>query len=664
MIEIRSYCTFISLSLVIFLLLSSCKTEYIEYDVCIYGGTASGVIAAYSASKMGKKVVLVEPGEYLGGMTTGGLGATDIGNKFAITGLARKFYRDLGKHYGKFEQWRFAPTPAFELMDKYIAETNVEVIYNKRIITSNVINTRIKSIVLEDSKNSESTPLLKISAKQYIDCTYEGDLMAKSNVSYFTGRESNEFFNETLNGVQLNTTHQFPDGVDPYIIEGDSSSGYCWGISENQLQPNGMGDKSIQAYNFRLCWTKDKNNMIPFSRPETYDSTKYELLARAMKVSGSSNISDYLLIKKITDIDDKYDINNRGPLSTDMIGMNHNYPDGDYETRDKIWKDHEEYTKGLIYFITHDERVPEDLRNAVSEYGWAKDEYVNNNHFPTQLYIRESRRLNGEYVMTQNNCLGYEFVEDGIGMAAYGMDSHNCQRLVVNGMVKNEGDVQYHGFIPYHISYKSITPKKEECTNLLVPVCVSSSHIAFGSIRMEPVFMMLGQSAGMAAAMAIDSNKSVQEIDVKSLRRMLKEDPYLDGSTPEILVDDSDIDKVKRSGGWAKQYGGYKQSYMLSFNNSQDVFFTLTPIVKKSGKYDVYFYCTPLNNIADELCIRVNHQFGEELVNINPNESVNDWSKLGTFNFREGNEGSFTIDGALSEGAIFADAILMVPTDM
>lgn len=645
------------------LLFTSCKENSTTYDVCVYGGTASGVIAAYSASKMGKKVILIEPGQYLGGMTTGGLGATDIGNKFAISGLARKFYRDLGDYYGKFEKWTFAPTPAFELMDRYIAEADIDVIYNKRIILSTVVHKQIRSITLEDALVPDHTPHMKVSAKQFIDCTYEGDLMAQSGVSYFTGRESNDTFNETLNGVQQFTGHQFPDGVDPYIIEGDSLSGYCWGLSDNQLESIGTGDKSIQAYNFRLCWTRDSNNMVPFTRPESYDSTKYELLARAIKVSGSTDISNYLLIKKVTDADDKYDVNNRGAFSTDMIGMNYEYPEGDYETRERIWREHEEYTKGLLYFLTHDVRVPEVLRNEISQYGWARDEYVDNDYFPTQLYVREARRLNGEYIMTQNNCQGVEFVEDGIGMAAYGMDSHNCQRLVVNGMVKNEGDVQFHGFLPYHISYKSITPKREECTNLLVPVCVSSSHIAFGSIRMEPVFMVLGQSAGVAAAMAIDQNKSVQEIDVKKLRTLLKNDPYLDGSIPEILVDEGEIDKINRSGGWAKNYGGYKHSHMLTFNTQHDMYFTFAPTVEETGVYDLYFFCTPNSSIASSFGLTIRHSNGMDTVYIKPKENLNSWAKVGVYHFTKGKSGSLTIDGSLSEGPIYADAILLVPTD-
>lgn len=637
-----------------------------KYDVCVYGGTASGVIAAYSAKKMGKSVVIIEPGKYLGGMTTGGLGATDIGNKFAITGLARKFYRDLGRYYGKFEQWRFAPSAAFKLMDQYVKDANIDVIYYRRIVEANVVNTVIKSIALEDSRYPDEGELLQIEAKQYIDCSYEGDLMAKSGVSYFIGREDNGKYDETLNGSQMSIWHQFPDGVDPYRVEGDPKSGLCWGIQNQKLNEIGKGDQLIQAYNFRLCLSDDKNNSRPFVKPDNYDPDKYELLARAMKKM-DSNIANYLLIKDVGVNEGKYDVNNKGPLSTDMIGMNYDYPDGNYETRERIWQEHVDYTKGLMYFLTHDERVPIELRNEVLKYGWAKDEFVDNGNFPTQLYIREARRMNGEYIMTQKNCMGEESVGDAIGMAAYGMDSHNCQRVVVNGMVKNEGDVEYHGFQPYFISYKSITPKREECSNLLVPVCVSSSHIAYGSIRMEPVFMVLGQSAGVAATLAIDQKCRVQEIDVTKLRNILKDNPYLDGSIAEILVDDADIDKISRSGGWSKQIGAhYKNSFLWSPNTGGSSHLSFKPVVKEASVYEVYFYCT---NISDDsmpgkMVFEIQCKDGKKMAEIDPKLSKTSWVSLGKYSFEKGFGNSIIkILGDASTGPIFADAILLVPVE-
>ena len=501
-------------------------TKEKEVDVCIYGGTSSGVIAAYTASKLGKSVLLVEPSNYLGGMTTGGLGQTDIGNKQAITGLARLFYKRVGDHYGKAEQWTFPPSVAMKVTQQFVQETNMEVLYHYRIVAASKEGTELKEISVENAVNPTTSPLLKIKAKSFIDCSYEGDLMAKAKVSYTVGRESNTTYGETYNGVQLRDKHQFPDGVDPYKVEGDSTSGYCWGISDSKLKPAGSGDSLVQAYNFRLCLTPIKENQIPFTKPKDYDASTYELLGRALRKM-EPDINKVLLIGWNMP-EKKYDVNNRGPLSTDMIGMSSAYPEADYATRAKICQAHAAYTKGFFYYLSHDEAVPDTLRKQVLKLGWTKDEFVDNDHFPTQLYIREARRMIGEYVMTQHNCQGDSIVEDVIGQAAYTMDSHNCQRIVVNGMVKNEGNVEIGGFPPYPISYRSITPKREECTNLLVPVCLSASHIAYGSIRMEPVFMVLGQSAGVAASMSIDANTTVQNIEVKALIRFLKKNPYLD----------------------------------------------------------------------------------------------------------------------------------------
>ena len=507
-----------------------------DVDVCVYGGTASGVMAAYSAKKMGKTVILIEPGKHLGGMTTSGLGFTDVGQKESISGLARLFYRKIGNHYNKFEEWYFPPSVASSVIDEFIAEGEIDVKYQRRIIAATIDQGKINSIVLEDSQEPQS-PQLQISAKIFVDCSYEGDLMAKAGVSYTIGRESNSTYGESRNGIQLAYYHQFPDGVDPYKIEGDPTSGLCWGVSDEALGTTGEGDNSIQAYNYRLCMTKDENNKVPFSRPESYNREVYELLARAiqkMSPEKQLDINSYFAADAIPG--NKYDINNRGAFSTNMIGMNHRYPEGSYEERAQICKDQEEYIRGLFYFLTTDEAVPQALRDKVNEFGWAKDEFIDNNYFPYQIYIREARRMVGEYIMTQKNCEGTEVVTDGIGMASYAMDSHNCRRIIHNGMVKNEGDVEIALPAPFPISYRSITPKREECSNLLVPVCVSSSHIAYGSIRMEPVFMQLGQAAGIAAAMAIDDNSPVQNIDVQALQQKLNNDPYLDGSGPETIV--------------------------------------------------------------------------------------------------------------------------------
>jgi len=503
-----------------------------DVDVCIYGGTASGVIAAYSAKGMGKSVVLIEPGQYLGGLTTGGLGATDIGNKFAITGLSRDFYRRIGQHYGYLEGWTFAPSVATKIMHHYVDEAQIDVIYQKRIISASKKGTTLLTITLEDAQSPKTEPKVRIKAKQFIDCSYEGDLMARAGVTYTVGRESNALYNETWNGVYLaeyrknSGYHQFPDGVDPYQVPGDPKSGLLWGISADTLEPRGTGDNKVQAYNFRICLTNDPDNKILITKPVNYDPKQYELLARVFEAQPADwPINEYFIWSRMPG--NKTDVNNRGAFSTDMIGANFAYPEANYDERKRIFKAHEDYTKGLLYFYLTDPRVPKHLQDFVSQWGYPKDEYPDNDHWTPQLYIREARRMVGSYVMTEANCTGKAIVTDGVGLAAYTMDSHNCQRIVIHkdgrAMVKNEGNVEVGGFDPYPVSYRALLPKENECTNLLVPVCLSSSHIAFGSIRMEPVFMVLGQSAAIAACMAIDNNTTTHAVDVILLQERLND---------------------------------------------------------------------------------------------------------------------------------------------
>ncbi len=497
-----------------------------QVDICIYGGTSAGVIAAYSASRLGMKVLLIEPGNHLGGLSSGGLGQTDIGNKIAITGLSRDFYKRIGRHYGVEEQWIFEPHVAEEIFNQYIAEATIEVWYNKIISSANKYKGNITQIKVVSTKN-DSKLSQTIKARMYIDCSYEGDMMAKAGVSFTIGRESNSQYGETYNGVQLLEKHQFPDSIDPYKIPGKPGSGLLWGIQDTRLLSTGSADKSVQAYNFRLCLSTDKNNWVPIEKPSSYDSTMYDLLLRQIAITKPQELNWQLMhIQPMPN--HKTDINNNGGFSTDMIGSNFQYAEADYNTRKAIIAKHENYTKGLLYFIGNDPRMPVHLQEEMKRYGYPKDEYIDHDHFTPQLYIREARRMIGSYVMRQQNCQGIERVSDSIGLAAYTMDSHNCQRLIVNGMVKNEGDVQIGGFGPYPISYRAIIPKKDDCTNLLVPVCLSATHIAYGSIRMEPVFMVLAQSAALAASLAIVNKQTVQKVNVLKLQYILRSDPLLE----------------------------------------------------------------------------------------------------------------------------------------
>jgi hypothetical protein len=511
------------LSFILILLVCQSNAEAqkkISVDICVYGASSGGVIAAYTAARLGKKVILVTPDAHLGGLSSGGLGNTDIGNKIAITGLARDFYRRVGNHYGKSEQWIFEPHVAEDIFKAYIREGAVPVLFHQSLQAVHKKGTSIREIIVLPTDSAG--PGTIIHAVEFIDCSYEGDLMAMAGVAYTVGRENNRQYHETYNGVQLLDKHQFPDGVDPYILKGKPGSGLLWGISRENLAPRGSGDKKVQAYNFRICLTDSMPNRMEITRPQGYDSTRYQLLLRYIQIRNPRHLEEGILNINALPAH-KTDINNNGPFSTDMIGSNDDYPEASAKTRKEIIRAHTVYIKGLLYFLGHDENMPGELKNEMLRWGYPKDEYPDNDHWTPQLYIRESRRMIGEYVMTEGNCTGKLKVADGIGLAAYTMDSHNCQRIVVNGMVKNEGDVQVGGFPPYPVSYRSIVPKKTDCQNLLVPVCLSASHIAYGSIRMEPVFMVLSQSAAFAAVLAIQMHQPVQQIPVKKLQKELKD---------------------------------------------------------------------------------------------------------------------------------------------
>jgi len=491
-----------------------------NYDIVVYGGSSAGVIAAVKTARMGKSVILIEPGKHLGGLSSGGLGATDIGNKAAIGGMSREFYEHIFDHYYPNSDtagtmWTFEPHVAEKIFNDMISEENIPVHFEERL---NLID-GVKKIGLNITE-IEMESGLSFKGRIFIDATYEGDLMAKAGVSYTVGREANKVYGETLNGVQTNQAiyHQFKNKVDPYVIPGNPESGLLPSI-QNDGGPGeeGSGDNRVQAYCFRMCLTDAKDNKIPFPKPKFYDPMRYEILLRYT----NTGIFDVMKLSKSMP-NNKTDTNNKGAFATDNIGMNYDYPDGDYETRERIIKEHENYQKGLMWFLSNDQRVPEHVRDEVNRWGLPRDEFTDNEHWSHQLYIREARRMISDYIMTEHNCMGSQVVDDPIGLAAYTMDSHNVQRYVdENGNVRNEGDVEVSGFPPYPISYRSIIPQKDECTNLLVPVCLSASHIAFGSIRMEPVFMLLGESAVIAAIQAIDSNRKIQNIDYSEMKKEL-----------------------------------------------------------------------------------------------------------------------------------------------
>ena len=523
-----------------------------KYDIVVYGGTSAGIAAAIQGSRMGKSVVIIEPSQRIGGLTTGGLGQTDIGNKQAIGGISREFYQNIKKYYndpanwkwqkkeeykdggqtrteeGEETMWTFEPSAALQVFKEMMAKEKIKLVYGQRLNRENGVKKNGTTITQIEMENGDV-----YKGKMFIDATYEGDLMAAAGVSYTFGRESVDQYGESLNGVQANNinlslrggishnarNHNFVPGVDPYVVKGDPSSGALPYINTEGPGLEGAGDKKIQAYGFRMCLTDHPENQIPFEKPAGYNEQNYELLLRNYE-AGETRIPWI----NSSMPNRKTDTNNRLGFSTDFIGQNYDYPDGTYEEREKIIEAHRNYQKGLMWTLANHPRMPEEVRNEVSRWGMCKDEFERGDGWQEQLYIREARRMVSDYVMTQKHAEGLEVAEDAVGLAAYGMDSHHVQRYIdANGYVQNEGNVQAGVAGPYPISYRSIIPKAEEVTNLLVPVSLSATHIAFGSIRMEPVFMVLGQSAAAAASLAIDQKVPVQQLPYDRLKGVLLE---------------------------------------------------------------------------------------------------------------------------------------------
>lgn len=516
-----------------------------QADVIIYGGTCAAVIAAVQVKKMGKTALIVSPDKHLGGLSSGGLGFTDTGNKEVIGGLSREFYQRLYAYYQKEDSWKWQKkeeygnkgqgTPAIDganrtmwIFEPHAAEQVFEDFvkeYNLTVYRDEWLDRSAKGIT-EKSGGIRSFKTLSgnvYQGKMFIDATYEGDLMALAGVKYHVGREANSVYGEKWNGVQAGVFqhgHYFKANVSPYKTEGDPKSGLLPEVSAEPIAENGTGDNKIQAYCFRMCLSNHPDNRIPFPKPEGYDPARYELYARVFKTGWRETYDKFDPIPNR-----KTDTNNHGPFSTDYIGKNYDYPEAGYERRKEIIKDHELYQKGLMYFLQNDPRVPADVQDKMKQWGLPKDEFTDNGNWPHQLYIREARRMIGEFVMKESDALAQTKVPDPIGMGSYALDAHNAQRYVKSdGFVQNEGDIGVHPKSAYSIAYGSILPKESECNNLLVPVCVSSSHIAFGSIRMEPVFMILGQSAATAAVMAIEGKTSPQKLPYRKLREVLLKD--------------------------------------------------------------------------------------------------------------------------------------------
>lgn len=511
------------------------------YDIVIYGGTSAGVVAAVQGARAGKSVVLIEPGNHVGGMTSGGLGETDIGNVSTVGGIAREFFERVYRHYASDEPWRhqarqqfldlrkggysdtlqiqwvFEPRVAEQIFRQMLIEAKVELVLNERLDLADGVKRdglSIQSIRMESGS--------VFAGKAFIDCSYEGDLMAKAGVRYIVGREANTVYGETLNGIRATATKPFT--VSPYRIPKDPTSGLLPGIDVTTPGPEGAGDGRTQAYNFRLCLTNVKDNQLPITKPDSYDALNYELVARVIAQKPSIRPGKSLF-KLSAMPNGKTDSNNQGPFSTDVVGASYDWAEADYATRQKIWQRHKDYLQGFLWFLANDLRLPAELRTEISAWGLPKDEFTDTGGWPFQLYVREARRMVGEYVVTEYDAMGRQIPPDPVAFASYILDSHWVARYVDDqGQLRADGVYYTKMPAPMPISYRALVPRREECTNLLVPVCLSASHVAYGTIRMEPVYMMLAQAAGLSASLAIDSDKPVQDVSYDVLAAQLRMD--------------------------------------------------------------------------------------------------------------------------------------------
>ena len=673
------------------------------YDVVVYGGTSGGVAAAVQVKRMGKTVILVEPTTRLGGLSSGGLGQTDIGNKAAIGGISREFYQRVRKHYadpaawrwqkpegykdggqtttaaGEDTMWTFEPSVALKVFNDLVKEHDVPVVYKERLNRQTGVKKedgRIVSITMESGKTFHG--------RTFIDATYEGDLMAAAGVSYTVGREANSQYGETYNGVQVagSKNHQLRPGIDPYVKKGDSASGLLPFIDPKGPGEEFAGDKRVQAYCYRMCLTDHPENRIPFHKPAGYDERWYELLLRNFEAgeNGMPWINSSMPNRKT-------DTNNRTGVSTDFIGQNYDYPEASYADREKIAARHLLWQQGLMWTLANHPRVPEKIRKEVARWGMTKDEFPEGNGWQEQLYVREARRMVSDLVMTQHHCQGKQVVDDPAGLAAYTMDSHNVQRHVDrSGHARNEGNIEIGGFGPYAIGYKSIVPKKAEAANLLVPVCLSATHIAYGSIRMEPVFMVLGQTAATAACMAVDKNVAVQDVPYANLGdKLLADKQVLEWKGPKpgpkgaaaaaaaidpkklagVVVDD---DQAALTGTWA---GGsvihpYVGAGYRHDGNADKGALTARYEAKlpAAGRYEVRISYSTNANRATNVPVTVKHAGGEAAVKVDqrkPAEADGAWHAVGTYEFAADRPAVVTITNAGTDGHVILDAVQFVP---
>ena len=702
-VNIKKYIIFLAV-IGVFIFRINLNAETYRADIIIYGGTSAGITAAVQAKKMGKSVIIVSPRRRLGGMTSNGIGYADLEHKEVIGGLAREFYHRVWRHYQtpdvwkwqKLEEfgnrgqgapsvdgdrrtmWVFEPRVALEVFESWIEENEIQVYRDEWLDRSN-------GVELTDRKIAAITCLSgkRFEGSIFLDCTYEGDLLASAGVSYQVGREDNSIYNETLNGAQtrLAQKNQFVNRIDPFQEIGNAQSGLLARISDWVPSEDGTGDNKIPAYSFHLFLTKVNENREPFPKPEAYDSSQYELLLRTLS-RGSRHV--FLNDEMIPNA--KIDSRNNGSFSTDNIGMNYQYPEGSYEKRREIISEHESYLKGYFYFLSNDPRVPEDVKDEMNQWGLARDEFIENNNWPEHLDVREARRMVGELVLTEHEVMGRRKSNRSVGLVGHSLDTPNVQRYFTfdeqgRPFVLNEGSFQFAIKNPYSIPYESLLPKKDECENLLVPVCLSASHVAFSSLANEPVFMILGQSAATAAVIALENEVSLHKIEFLKLREQLIQDDqileinHLNRISMGEGVPLNDLGGVVVDGATIELEGDWTESsslrpfvgdsYFHDGNGDKGMKFAKFPFVAPmEGFHEIKVAFSSFGNRAGKLKYAVKHKSGVSHIFVDQRKSRSDhelWFSLGSFEYNEGDQYYVSLSNENTDGYVVVDAIQVIP---
>ena len=656
----------------------------VESDVVIYGGTPAGLSAGIIAAREGAKVVIIEPTKWIGGMVTGGLSRTDVGKEQTIGGFPREFFARAAESSPGSVTWYAEPGVNLAMFQTMLKEAGVKVITGQALKSVIKDGAHITSLTTTDGTRYEG--------KMFLDASYEGDLMAAAKVSYIVGRESRAQYGESLAGY-----HPMPirprslevmesecpgiGGKGPAYIHGTPTSISGLGADGKPifgvyaapaLQP-GDADQRTQSYNFRICVTQRPEIFVPFPKPAKYDPARYELLLRLIQAFPGIRMGRLFHIGATSH--GKYDLNAQGFFSTDYPGANFDYPDGDATTRARIWQDHIDFTQGMFWFLGHDERVPAALRQQALSWGLCKDEFADNDHWPYALYIREARRMIGDCVMVQKDLQTDIFKDDGVAMGSFLIDCHIVQRILAeDGTMRDEGSFQDTPALPYQIPYRSLTPKRAECENLLVPVCLSASHIAYCSLRMEPVYMALGQACGLAAVQAMKSKCSVQAIDVSTLRKKLIDQkavlelPELatmprSSKLPGIVMDN---EQAVRTGHWTgSSYGNPVDGTSVHDANAEkgklSIEYSLT--IPKSGRYEVRLSYVAAPNRASNVPVTITHKEGTSTVVVNEKQAPGIeglFISLGEFEFDQTKPAVITIRNEGTNGIVGADAVQLL----